>query len=294
MAPLNKPSERASLHLNKPDAKSYIAEPMVIMSILDHHKRRSEKEQRVLGTLLGFSEGNTVHITNCFPLIHEEEQDTVKVDQEFERNMTELYNVISPKESILGWYSTGGALGYNVSLMHQLYEEKRRNPVYLCVDTTLNTPELSVKAYHGTFISVENRRILSRFETVPFSMDASISEKIGVDVLISGRPDDPEVFDSPSSIIPDVDSLQIALADLLGNLEEIDSYVDQVVKGTIPEDRTIGRAISHALAAVPHIDSSSFEKMFAGHLQDMLMVVYLASQTQTQLAIADKIGQVLK
>ena len=36
-----------------------------------------------------------------------------------------------------------------------------------------------------------------------------------VDVLISGRPDDNEVFDSPSSIVPELDSLEMALVDLL-------------------------------------------------------------------------------
>lgn len=43
------------------------------------------------------------------------------------------------------------------------------------------------------------------------------------------------------------------------------------------------------VSVVPKIDSTSFEKMFNSHLQDLLMVVYLANMTRTQLSVAERL-----
>lgn len=43
------------------------------------------------------------------------------------------------------------------------------------------------------------------------------------------------------------------------------------------------------VSVVPKIDSAAFEKMFNSHLQDLLMVVYLANMTRTQLAVAERL-----
>jgi translation initiation factor 3 subunit F len=55
----------------------------------------------------------------------------------------------------------------------------------------------------------------------------------------------------------------------------------------------VARAISHALAAIPYIEPKTFEKTFASHVQDVLMIVYLANLTRAQIAIADRIQQQL-
>uniref|UniRef100_A0A6A7G4Q2 Mov34/MPN/PAD-1 family protein n=2 Tax=Hirondellea gigas TaxID=1518452 RepID=A0A6A7G4Q2_9CRUS len=288
-------ADRQSLFLNSENCKKYTCEPLVVISILDHHKRRTEKQTRVIGTLLGSEDldGNIL-ISNCFPLIHREEEDTVSVDSEFQKQMTALHHRMNSEERIVGWYATGDRIDYNCFEIHRTYDEECSNPVMLCVDTKLSGAKLSVKAYHAATISIDPAKpLVTRFESVPFALDASQAEKIGVDVSISGRPDDKDVFDSPSSIIPDIDSLQIALADLLRDVEDLDAYVDQVVKGTIPSDPSIGREIVHALSSIPHIDARTFDKMFANNVQDLLMVVYLSSLTQTQVAIANKIGHVL-
>jgi translation initiation factor 3 subunit F len=43
------------------------------------------------------------------------------------------------------------------------------------------------------------------------------------------------------------------------------------------------------VSVVPKIDSTAFEKMFNSHLQDLLMVVYLANMTRTQLSVAERL-----
>ena len=47
--------------------------PVVIFTILDHYVRRSESQERVIGTLLGVETDGVVEIRNCFPVPHSEE-----------------------------------------------------------------------------------------------------------------------------------------------------------------------------------------------------------------------------
>lgn len=92
-------------------------------------------------------------------------------------------------------------------------------------------------------------------------------------------------------------------------------------------DPSIGRKIADALASIPHINPQTFDKIFryvhhlrlvsflttyllcallswpslypclhhlcSNNVQDLLMVVYLSNLTKTQLAVTNKIGQVL-
>lgn len=49
------------------------------------------------------------------------------------------------------------------------------------------------------------------------------------------------------------------------------------------------KLLMDVLASIPRFDSASFEKAFADHLQDVLMVVHLSNLTRTQLAIAERL-----
>lgn len=55
--------------------------PMVVFAILDHYMRRTEGQERVIGTLLGANNDGQLEITNCFPVPHTE-GDTVR-DKKF-------------------------------------------------------------------------------------------------------------------------------------------------------------------------------------------------------------------
>ncbi|KAJ3287309.1 hypothetical protein HDU79_005818, partial [Rhizoclosmatium sp. JEL0117] len=59
--------------------------------------------------------------------------------------------------------------------------------------------------------------------------------------------------------------------------------------GEIPANDAIGRYLLDTVSSVPLIQSTDFEKMFNNHLQDLLMVVYLSNLTRTQLAIAQRL-----
>ncbi len=46
--------------------------PVVIFNILDHYIRKEDRQDRVIGTLLGVNVEGAIEIRNCFPVPHSE------------------------------------------------------------------------------------------------------------------------------------------------------------------------------------------------------------------------------
>jgi len=114
-----------------------------------------------------------------------------------------------------------------------------------------------------------------------------------VDALLSGVPED-DKLDAPASILTDFESLDLSLSKLLESLHTISNYVSRVIEKKEKGNPEVGQAISEALAAIPHLERGRFKKMMNGTVQDLLMVVYLANLTRTQVALADKITGLLQ
>jgi JAB1/Mov34/MPN/PAD-1 ubiquitin protease len=91
--------------INFSRAPSVTIHPTALFSILDHYLRRTDAQQRVIGTLLGTrSEGDdTVSVRNAFAVLHSETSEQVAVDRDYHRAMFDLSQRVSPKESIVGW-----------------------------------------------------------------------------------------------------------------------------------------------------------------------------------------------
>ena len=86
-------------------APSVTIHPTALFSILDHYLRRTDTQQRVIGTLLGTrSEGDdTVSVRTAFAVLHSETSEQVAVDMDYHRLMFDLSQRVNPKESIVGW-----------------------------------------------------------------------------------------------------------------------------------------------------------------------------------------------
>lgn len=131
-----------------------------------------------------------------------------------------------------------------------------------------------------------------------------LGEMITVDMLASAKSSE----NRTASLLSDMDHLEVAIVKLQEMLERISKYVDSVVvcyyngrlcvhalimalqAGTEKPNNAIGRYIMDTVSIVPKVDSASFEKMFNSHLQDLLMVVYLANMTRTQLSVAERLN----
>jgi len=254
---------------------------------LDHHIRKNEG-YRVIGSLTGFVSDGIIEIKNCFPVPHTE-MDQVGVDMEFLHTLLDLHHKVSPKEVIVGWYTTGAEINDASVLIHQFYSrEMNHSPIHLTVDTSLTDSTLSVKAYTSLNISFGEKALGCQFLSVPLEIVTFDAEKIGVDVLMQGMKKK-----SSDSLPSDLDSLELSIKNLLEMLDVTCYYVNKVLDGTVVGDNRIGRYLADCVSSLPRIDANNMEKMFNSSLQDLLLVVYLVNLTRTQLQLAEKLQKVV-
>jgi len=265
--------------------------PVVLFSIVDHYVRRSEGQARVIGTLLGTVHNGVVDVRNCFPVPHVEKSDeTVAVRYQYNRQMLALHKRVNPKEDIVGWYATSVS-GETVTefncLIHDFYASECASPLQLVVDTSMTSSKLTAKAFVSAPLSVAEKS-LAQFQQVPVSIEMSESERIGLGAMLTSG-SVPEGT-TASTLATDVAGLESSMRKLLGMLESVSAYVDDVVEGRRAPDEELGRKIAATLAAVPHMDPASFERLFDDSLQDLLMVSYLVQLMRVQVAVTEKLA----
>ncbi|KAL6063755.1 Eukaryotic translation initiation factor 3 subunit F [Balamuthia mandrillaris] len=261
--------------------------PVVVLSILDHFARRTEGQERVIGTLLGVNNDGVVEIRNCFPVPHTE-TDQPALDRDFHRNMYELHLKANPQERVVGWYSTGGTINQNSVLFHNFYwSEMQAPPLHLTVDTGLNNDKMNINAYISSSLSFSAGQEASlgfQFKPVQLDFEAQKSEQIGLDFLTKASQNKRE-----GTLLQELDTLELSLQRLISLLDTVSEYVQGVLSGTESADPEIARLLADTLSSLPSLDSAAFTKVFNQSLKDLLMVVYLANLTRTQLTISEKL-----
>jgi len=261
--------------------------PVVVFSILDHFVRRNnENDSRVIGTLLGSNIDGIVEIKNCFP-VPLVEGGQVGVDMEFHHTMLDLFQRATPKEMIVGWYATGGQVNEDSALLHEYFWKELNHPlIHLTVDTNLTNYSMAIKAYTTTPVAFGEKSLGSQFLPVPVEISAFDSEKIGVDVLIKSK-------NNPNSALTELENLESSVNKLIELIDVVTDYVSKVQEGKIKADNKIGRFLAEAVVGLPKLDPPTMERLFNSNLQDLLMVVYLANLTRTQLSLAEKLQKVV-
>jgi len=81
--------------------------PLPLASILDHHLRRPDSQDRVFGTLLGVRSDldNSVQVRNAFGVPYEAHgKGQVTIDMDHHRALLDLHLKVNPKEVVVGWF----------------------------------------------------------------------------------------------------------------------------------------------------------------------------------------------
>jgi len=261
--------------------------PVVIFNILDHYVRKPENLERVVGTLLGVNVDGAIEIRNCFPVPHDESEQ-VAVDMEFHRNMCDLHQRTAPKEVIVGWYATGLDINENSVIINDFYTNaSSTTAVHLLVDTALTNDTLGIRAYVGSNLSFGEKSLGAYFQPVSLEMLSLDVDKVGFEVLAKTK------NDNVVTLASDLANLQGSVTKLLDLIESVLTYVEKVRDGEIKGDNAIGRFLVKTASILPKFDPETLDKLFNNNIQDLLMVVYLANLTRTQIAVAEKLQKTL-
>lgn len=261
--------------------------PVVIFNILDHYIRRGHDQDRVVGTLLGVNVDGAIEVRNCFPVPHEETEQVI-VGMEFHRNMCDLHQRTAPKEVIVGWYATGLEVTENSAMIHEFYaNEAATTAVHLLVDTALTNDTLGIRSYIGTNLSFGDKNLGAYFQPVSLEMLSLDVDKVGFEVISRTK------SGTVATLASDLADLQGSIAKLLELIDTVLVYVEKVRDGEIKADNAIGRFLTKAASILPKFDPEALDKIFNNNIQDLLMVVYLANLTRTQIAVAEKLQKTL-
>lgn len=93
------------------------------------------------------------------------------------------------------------------------------------------------------------------------------------------------------SVSPMLDLAQVseASAKLSNLLDELLTYVEDVLSGKQPPDNAVGRSLLDLIHSVPHMNTDQFAQMFNSNVKDLLMVISLSQLIKTQLQLNEKL-----
>ncbi|KAN0066078.1 hypothetical protein ACQY0O_000171 [Thecaphora frezii] len=262
--------------------------PVALFSILDHFLRRNDGQQRVIGTLLGTRTESEIEIKNSFavPHLENEEQGQVQVDMEYHRNMYELAQKVRPDEVIVGWYATSPDLNAYSALIQDFYsrETAPHQAVHLTMDTSIDGAKatgLGIKTYVSSPLGATPKAENCVFLPLPTNLLHSTPEHSALSLLAS-----PNV----SSPLSDMDALAVSLKQVQAQLDRVLGYVRAVLAGEREGDKAVGRFINDTISVVPAgLDDTKLETLFNTHLQDVLMVSYLANVVRAQAEVSSRL-----
>eukprot|EP00897_Mesotaenium_endlicherianum_P002407 jgi/Mesen1/2194/ME000152S01287 len=256
--------------------------PVVLFNISDCYIRRNEGQERVIGTLLGsVGSDGTVDIRNSYAVPHNESSDQVAIDIDFHRTMFELHQRVNQKEIIVGWYSTGAGVSGSDALIQDFYGREAPNAIHLTVDTSFSEDRASIRAYVSTSLSLGDRQLAAQFHEVQLDLRMVEAERIGFENLKKTMVE---------KLPGDLEGLESTVARLQAMIDVVFRYVDDVVEQRKPADNSIGRYLADTVAVAPRISNDAFDKLFNDSVQDMLLVLYLANLTRTQLSLAERLN----
>ncbi|CAA16829.1 Eukaryotic translation initiation factor 3 subunit F [Schizosaccharomyces pombe] len=291
------------LHLTKPSSRSsplnIVIEPAVLFSILDHSTRKSENNQRVIGTLLGTrsEDGREIEIKSCFAVPHNESSEQVEVEMEYHRAMYHLHLKANPREVVVGWYATSPDLDAFSALIQNLYASPAEpgtaplgtypHPcVHLTVNTDVSSP-LAIKTYVSSPVGITERLADScAFVPTPFTIRDDEAVRSGLKAVAAPKNDPSRL----ASLFTDLQQLRRSTLELLSMIERVSDYVQNVIDGSSPANVAVGRYLMKCFSLIPCVEGQDFEKIFSSHLQDVLVVVYLANTLRTQVDIASRLN----
>ncbi|KAF9006621.1 JAB1/Mov34/MPN/PAD-1 ubiquitin protease-domain-containing protein [Cyathus striatus] len=263
--------------------------PVALFSILDHYLRRTESQDRVIGTLLGTRNDSEIEVKSSFAVLHSETSEQVAVDMEYHRTMYELHHKVNPKEVIVGWYSTGSNLNTYSALIQNFYSQETapHQAIHVAVNTGVEEgQEPGVKAFISSPVGVFPKPENCVFVPVPVELRFHDAERSGLDLLTNTATSPNNVTPQP---IADLELIEQSIHSVAEMLDRVLTYVRAVLTGEKKGDPAIGRYLMDTLGA----STDNLEKGgFNSSLQDTLMVSYLANLVRSQAEVSSRLALV--
>lgn len=227
----------------------------------------------------------SVEVKSAFCVPHSEKEDEVAVNTEFAKEMMELHQKVA-KESIVGWFATGGEITGHSVLIHDFYSRLDKHVVHVTIDTTLRIGKMEIKAYIKSCIGVPGKTDGTMFTPVPCEVTYYRPERVAVQQMQETKLNEGR----QTQVFSELTHLQLATTKVHHITNKLICYIEDVLSGKCRGDPQVGRLLTDMISKVPDIPPSQFEHLLNNSMQDLLMVLYLSNLTRIQLSMGEKLS----
>lgn len=226
--------------------------PLVLLSVADSYNRSAKgTKRRVVGVLLGQNNGKSVNVANSFAVPFEEDEkdpDVWFLDHDFVESMYDMYKKINAKEKLIGWYHSGPKLRASDLRINEMFKRWTSNPVLVVVDVN-PTVGIPTDAYFAVEEIKDDGTSTSRtFVHCPSTIEAEEAEEIGVEHLLRDVRDQ-----STGTLSQRIEQQLRSLQGLTSRLEEIGTYLEDVISGRLPVNHTILGSLQDVFNLLPNL-----------------------------------------
>lgn len=292
----NTPKPTAASSQNPKDAiERVVIHPLVLLSVVDHFNRMSKvgNQRRVAGILLGSIRNKVLDVANSFAIPFDEDDRDPSVwylDHDYLDNMAAMFKKVNAKERVIGWYHTGPKLHPNDIRINELVRRFNPNSVLVIIDAKPKELGLPTEAYIAIEEVHDDGTPTSKtFEHIPSEIGAEEAEEVGVEHLLRDIRN-VTVGTLSQRITNQVSSLK----GLHAHLQDIHTYLEQVISGKLPVNHTIMYHLQDIFNLLPNLNVEEFIKSITVMTNDQMVVIYLASVVRTVIALHNLINNKLQ
>lgn len=264
---------------------SVVVHPLVLLSTVDHYNRVAKNtNKRVVGVLLGTISKGVVDVTNSYAVPFEEDEQNQSiwfVDHNFHENMWAMFKKVNARENVIGWYSTGPKIRPADLEINELFRRYCPNPVLVIIDVQPKELGIPTKAYAAIEeANEETSETKMAFQHIPSEIGALEAEEVGVEHLLR------DVKDTTiSTLATRIRDKLSSMNSLIAHLQEMNTYLEHVVKGTLPINHQIIGQLQDVFNLSPNLNVDELVKAFAVKTNDMMLVIYLSSLIRSVIAL---------
>jgi len=168
-------------------------------------------------------------------------------------------------------------------------KEYANSMLELTIDCQLKSGRMEIKAYVSSPMGVPGGTMGIIFTPVPSEIKYYEPELVAVQTFSKNKGGSKK----PAGLDSGIKHIAKASDQLVDLLKDMLQYVKEVVAGDLPANPEIGQRLMSLFGSVPQMDPEQVENMMNNNMQDLLMVLYLASLTKTQLGVGTKLNSII-
>merc|ERR1712119_46342 len=274
---------------------SVIVHPLVLLSVVDHFNRMSKvgNQKRVAGILLGSIRNKVLDVANSFAVPFDEDDKDASVwylDHDYLETMASMFKKVNAKERVVGWYHTGPKLHPNDIRINELIRRFNPNSVLVIIDAKPKDLGLPAEAYIAIEEVHDDGTPTSKtFNHIASEIGAEEAEEVGVEHLLR---DIRNI--TVGTLSQQITNQLSSLKGLFQHLQDVHTYLGQVVDGKLPMNHTIMYQLQDIFNLLPNLNVEELIQSITINTNDQMVVIYLASLVRAVIALHNLIGNKLQ